>query len=89
MKYEKEALPIIKEPGNAEKRHTGAWRTFKPIWNLSKCVKCKMCWLYCPENAISWGKNGPKVDYHICKGCLICKKACKTGAISSERDTHK
>jgi len=88
MKYEKEGLPLIREAGNSEKRHTGNWRTFKPVWSLSKCIKCRMCRLYCQENAISWTKGGPKVNYRICKGCLICKEVCPAGVISAERDTH-
>lgn len=73
-----------------ETPNTGAWRTYKPLIDLKKCVKCRMCWLYCPESAISLDKNDrPRIDYDICKGCLICSKVCPVKCMSNVRDLHK
>jgi Pyruvate/2-oxoacid:ferredoxin oxidoreductase delta subunit len=40
-------------PGEAERPRTGGWRTgLKPKVDLSKCVNCLLCWLYCPDSAV-------------------------------------
>ena len=34
-------------------RATGGWRTGeRPTVDLSRCVNCLLCWLYCPDSAI-------------------------------------
>ncbi len=60
------------------------WRNIRPIVELEKCVGCLQCYLYCPDGVIS--KQGKKVtiDYNFCKGCGICKKMCRFGAIKME-----
>jgi len=40
-----------------------------------------MCWLFCPDTAIS--KDKPAVvDYRYCKGCGICANECPFKAIT-------
>jgi len=47
---------------------TGTWRTYKPVFNTDKCIKCGLCWLYCPEGVIDWEtEHYPQVDYTYCK----------------------
>ena len=88
LKYEGiKGVPHIRIPGSAAKADTGSWRVFKPVWDMRKCIKCKQCWLYCPESAIAW-KGFPKVDYRVCKGCAICAQVCPAKAIEMVRDTH-
>ncbi len=88
LKYERvRGIPHIREPGNAVRRKTGAWRVFKPVWIESKCIKCRQCWTYCPDAAISW-KGKPVWDYDVCKGCLVCVDVCPAHAIDVVRDTH-
>ena len=37
----------------AEQPETGGWRTgVKPQVDLSKCVNCLLCWIYCPDSAV-------------------------------------
>ena len=43
---------IIYEAGNSIKNKTGTWRTFRPILDNNKCVKCENCYIFCPEGAI-------------------------------------
>jgi len=31
----------------------------------------------------------PVFDYHVCKGCLICKQECPVKAISADLDSHE
>ncbi len=75
--------------GGEEVPKTGDWRTFKPHINKAKCIKCRTCVVFCPEGAISVGKDGfPYINYHICKGCLVCVRVCPVKAISVVGDLH-
>lgn len=89
LKYERlRGVPHIRDMLSSGRRNTGSWRVDKPTIDLKKCVKCKMCWTVCPENAIKW-KDGPIIDYGICKGCLLCVHECPVKAIKAERDAHR
>ena len=55
---------------------TGDWRSYKPIWNADKCVRCMLCHIYCPE-----GADSMVFDYDFCKGCGICANECLAEAI--------
>jgi len=77
------AGPTIRHRGSAALRQTGNWRTERPVIDLSKCKRCFLCYLYCPEAALRLdGDNFPHVDYDHCKGCMICYEECPTDAIS-------
>ena len=62
---------------------TGDWRSYKPIWNAEKCVRCMLCHIYCPEGAIKHDTETDKMvfDYDFCKGCGICANECPAEAI--------
>jgi 2-oxoacid:acceptor oxidoreductase delta subunit (pyruvate/2-ketoisovalerate family) len=81
---------IVKEPGSAVKNQTGSWRTFRPVIDEGKCVKCGICEMYCPDRTIrvvGTGNNRKAViDYVHCKGCMICAEMCTKGAIRTERE---
>jgi len=49
---------IITEAGNGSFRKTGDWRTERPILDKEKCIKCALCWIYCPDAAIKPGEDG-------------------------------
>lgn len=63
------------------------WRVFRPVVNLDKCVGCRLCWIYCPETAISLVDEKPVIDYDKCKGCGICVHECPVKAIEFVRET--
>jgi len=66
---------------------TGDWRTFMPIVNYDKCVRCYICWKFCPEPAIYIREDGyVGIDYDYCKGCGICANECPTNAITMEKE---
>lgn len=75
-------------PAEAVQPRTGGWRTgLKPEVDLSACVNCLLCWLYCPDSAIRLDDAtfvGFDDDY--CKGCELCAAVCPTGAIRMVRD---
>jgi 2-oxoacid:acceptor oxidoreductase delta subunit (pyruvate/2-ketoisovalerate family) len=68
--------------------HTGGWRTgVRPEVNLDVCVNCLICWLYCPDSAITLdGTAFTGFDYDYCKGCELCAEVCPAGAITMVED---
>lgn len=77
----------ITESGSSVNFDVQAWRTFHPVLDKSKCTKCGMCWIYCPEAAIKMNADGShEVDLTYCKGCGICNRACSVKAISMVKE---
>ena len=78
---------VIDKPGSTIKNKTGGWRSFKPIIDQKKCIKCGICWTFCPDNAIRKNKKGEfEVNYDYCKGCGICAKECPAKAIMMKKE---
>jgi NADPH-dependent glutamate synthase beta subunit-like oxidoreductase len=50
------------------------------------CNACDICWMFCPDAAISRDDGVYTINYDYCKGCLICQHECPRGVISSERE---
>jgi formate dehydrogenase major subunit len=50
------------------------------------CNSCDICWMFCPDAAISREDGVYTINYDYCKGCLICQHECPRGVISSERE---
>ena len=72
---------LIDNPGSAKEYKTGDWRSQRPIYDKDRCVRCGICYLYCPDMAIKIQKDGTiEVDTYYCKGCGICAHECVTGA---------
>jgi 2-oxoacid:acceptor oxidoreductase delta subunit (pyruvate/2-ketoisovalerate family) len=72
------------DPDGAPRPQTGGWRTGeRPTVDLSGCVNCLLCWLYCPDSAITLdGETFTGFDLDYCKGCAICAEVCPTNAIA-------
>ncbi len=74
---------IVSDAGNASQYETGGWRSQRPNFDNSKCSKCGMCFIYCPEGCIQQTEDGYfQPDMFYCKGCGICAKECPKKAIS-------
>ncbi|MEM0361904.1 MAG: 4Fe-4S dicluster-binding protein [Sulfolobales archaeon] len=77
-------LPISKPEVGVGGR-TGYWRFKKPVVDNGKCIRCGLCWLYCPDSSINILESPDKyveVDYNYCKGCGICSNTCPVKAIT-------
>ena len=74
---------IVDDAGNAAEYKTGDWRSERPTWNNDRCIKCGICYIYCPEGCISHNPEGFfAADLYYCKGCGICARECWTQAIT-------
>ncbi len=79
-----ELLPggVIVDAGNAKQYRTGDWKSESPVWDHQKCIKCGICFLFCPEGCIGQNEDGYfEANPYYCKGCGICARECWTGAI--------
>ena len=71
------------EPGNSVKFKTGDWRSFRPVIDKEKCIKCGQCYILCPDACYSEDEEGYFVpDLNYCKGCGICASICPKKAIT-------
>ncbi|MFA5154866.1 MAG: 4Fe-4S dicluster-binding protein [Patescibacteria group bacterium] len=79
-------------PNSSLANKTGAWRTKKPVTDLSVCIGCALCAKLCPEACIRMapGAGSPKLkpitDLDYCKGCALCAHECPVEAISMKND---
>jgi pyruvate ferredoxin oxidoreductase delta subunit len=84
--YTWEEIPIgsvITEPGNAREYKTGDWRSQRPVVEKTQCIKCGVCWIFCPDAAIyKTGEGTYQANLDYCKGCGICARECLTGCIT-------
>ncbi|TET64249.1 4Fe-4S dicluster domain-containing protein [Candidatus Bathyarchaeota archaeon] len=80
-------VTILSVPTVGSVGKTGFWRTFRPVIDYSKCIQCTLCWVYCPDGAITRQEDdSPEIDYDYCKGCGICANECPVKAITMQRE---
>ena len=74
---------IAPEPGSARQYRTGDWRSQRPTYNFQRCIKCGLCYVFCPEGCIRENQDGCfEADLYYCKGCGICARECPTRVIT-------
>ena len=62
------------KPGNA--------RTAVPQWDKDRCIRCGICYLYCPHGAVYRDADGYfDVNKDLCSGCGVCHRECWFGVI--------
>lgn len=83
-------LPLgcaILEPGNAKELQTGDWRSERPVTDYEKCIKCGICYIYCPDMCYTPKDDGFfEWNGYYCKGCGICAHECPKDAISMVKE---
>ena len=58
-----------------------------PVWDKKRCIKCGICYLFCPEPCIGQDAEGYfEANPFYCKGCGICARECPTRAIHMEQE---
>jgi len=78
---------IVTEPGSAAAYRTGDWRSQRPTYDFSRCLKCGMCQLFCPEGCIKMNDAGYfETNLYYCKGCGICARECPTYTITMQEE---
>jgi pyruvate ferredoxin oxidoreductase gamma subunit len=83
------AAPSISAQANSPERKTGTWRQVRPVLHPERCTRCWICFVRCPEAAISLdAQDYPVVNYDECKGCLLCVHECPTHAFSAEKEVR-
>lgn len=50
-------------------------------FHCGRCTECDNCYVFCPDNAISYIKGGYIIDYTFCKGCGLCVFECPRSAM--------
>jgi pyruvate ferredoxin oxidoreductase gamma subunit len=81
--------PSILAGGNADHRHTGSWRLERPDIDTGRCTRCGICFLRCPDGAISLdGEGYPVIDFDHCKGCGICWQVCPVSSIERRKEVR-
>lgn len=75
------SVGAVAEPGSTVVTKTGTWRTYVPVFDNEKCIKCSLCEIYCPECCIHQVDGLFVPDLEYCKGCGVCANECPRGAI--------
>jgi pyruvate ferredoxin oxidoreductase delta subunit len=73
----------ILEAGSSIHLLTGDWRSERPHIDAKLCNRCGLCWVYCPDMAMTkTAEGGYEPDLNYCKGCAICAEECPKHAIT-------
>ncbi len=74
---------VVSEAGNARAYRTGDWRSMRPVVNKQNCIRCGVCYIFCPDMAIYKTEDTYfEADPYYCKGCGICAHECITRCIT-------
>jgi 2-oxoacid:acceptor oxidoreductase delta subunit (pyruvate/2-ketoisovalerate family) len=65
------------------------WRVERPEIDREICTRCGLCFVGCPEGAISLdGQHYPVIDYDHCKGCMLCAHLCPLQGIIRKKEVR-
>lgn len=68
--------------GSATAFRPGAAVAARPVWDKDRCIRCGICYLFCPHGAIVREADGFfGVDEKACSGCGVCHRECWFGVI--------
>ncbi len=68
--------------GTAKPVKKGVHARGLPEWDKDRCIRCGVCYIYCPTGAVSRQEDGFfDVNEDRCTGCGICHRECWFGVI--------
>lgn len=90
--------PVTQTSSRANK--TDSWRIQTPHIDYSSCIRCMICWKFCPDDALGISDSpdlmspnerisrlkAPVIDLEHCKGCGICAFECPVNSIEMSID---
>ena len=83
-------IPAVPAKGRNPYFKTGSSRTYKPVFKHDQCVRCRTCWIFCPDGSIDMDDEGyPSADFDYCSGCGICVEMCPVDAIESQLELRE
>ncbi|RJP81394.1 MAG: DUF362 domain-containing protein [Candidatus Zixiibacteriota bacterium] len=56
----------------------------RPKADPRRCTSCALCVQNCPENAMTFHRGVPRIDYKVCIKCGCCDELCSDRAIYQE-----
>jgi NADPH-dependent glutamate synthase beta subunit-like oxidoreductase/NAD-dependent dihydropyrimidine dehydrogenase PreA subunit len=74
---------IFPRQGRSARPETEAGRCL----SCGHCNSCGVCWMFCPDIAVSAIKESYEVLLDYCKGCGICARECPGGVLEMEVGT--
>ena len=81
---------VATESGSASAYKTGDWRSDRPVRDNERCIKCGVCYIYCPEACINETEEGFfDADLFYCKGCGICAHECPRAVIEMVEEVEE
>ncbi|BBL47259.1 pyruvate synthase subunit PorD [Metallosphaera sedula] len=71
------AIPAVPRGGRNEQFKRGTTKTERPTVDFDACIKCDLCWVYCPDGCFDKTPEGYyDIAYDYCVGCGICAEVC-------------
>lgn len=86
-KWQELSIGLTAKAGTAKNYKTGSWRSLVPITDATKCIKCGICWVYCPDSSRYQTQDGTyETNFDYCKGCGVCARECPTHCIVMQEE---
>jgi len=83
-------IPAVPAKGRNPHFKTGSSRTYKPVFIHDQCVRCRTCWIFCPDGSVDIDDEGyPSADFDYCSGCGICVEMCPVEAIENQLELRE
>ena len=76
-------IPAVEVSGKNPHYQKGTTKTDIPVIDNTKCTKCALCWINCPDGCLARTPDGYyKVEEEYCSGCGICANVCPPECIT-------
>lgn len=87
-KFQKNMLECsLLAKGKVKPFRPGDKREILPEWDRDRCIRCGLCYIFCPDGAIYRTEDGFfEISEEKCKGCGICHRECWFGAINMVKE---